>query len=292
MARATVAMARASPPPPLILALLAAAAVVALATGAEDADAVLVLPSAAAASASRSHHHPCLDNPPDMTAATGGEAGEVVRDFHGLDTYVTGSPYTGQAVILGSDYYGFQAPKLRKIADQVADAGYFVVVPDLLHGDPYKEGMSFSEWLKTHSPADAAEKVRPLVAALKVKRMAVGVGGYCWGAKVAVELAKTGEIQAVVISHPALVTVDDMKDIKCPIAVLGGEYDSLSPPKLVHQFERALEQNERIDHFVKIFPRVPHGFACRYDSSDPFAVKTADEARADMISWFRKHLKH
>lgn len=42
----------------------------------------------------------------------------------------------------------------RKIADQVADDGYLVVVPDLLHGDPYKDDPknSFSEWLKTHSP--------------------------------------------------------------------------------------------------------------------------------------------
>ncbi|XP_062180782.1 endo-1,3;1,4-beta-D-glucanase-like [Phragmites australis] len=274
---------------PCLLLVLAAAAALA---SAEKATAPLVLPSAGARAGSSSReHHPCLDNPPDMTA-TGTFAGFVADDFHGLRAYLTSFRRTDRAVILASDYYGFQAPKLRKIADQVAALGYYVVVPDLLHGDPYKEGVSFSEWLKTHSPADAAEKVKPLIAALKKKWKTIGVGSYCWGAKVAVELAKTDEIQAVVISHPALVTVDDMKEIKCPIEVLGGELDALSPPKLVHQFERALEQNKAIDHFVKIFPRVPHGFACRYNSSDPFSVKTAEEARKDMISWFGKHLKH
>ncbi|KAJ1262800.1 hypothetical protein BS78_09G137300 [Paspalum vaginatum] len=180
----------------------------------------------------------------------------------------------------------------RKIADQVAALGYYVVVPDLFHGDPYRDGVSFEEWIKTHSPADATEKVRQLIAALKKKGKAVGFGGYCWGAKVAVELAKTDELVAVVISHPSLVTVDDTKEIKCPIEVLGGEYDTVSPPQLVHQFEDAPEQNEAIDHFVKIFPGVPHGFACRYNSSDPFAVQTAEEARELMVSWISKHLKH
>ncbi|TVU19300.1 hypothetical protein EJB05_35441, partial [Eragrostis curvula] len=194
-------------------------------------------------------------------------------------------------LLLPSDGVGSSDAHHPKIADQVADLGYFVVVPDLLHGDPYKEGISFSEWLKTHSPADAAEKVIELIYVLRKTEKTVGVGGYCWGAKVAVELAKTGKIQAVAIAHPALVTVDDIKEVKCPIEVLGGEYDSLSPPKLVHQFESALEQ-KGTDHLVKIFPRVPHGFACRYNSSDPFAVKTAEEARIDMISWFNKHLKH
>jgi hypothetical protein len=49
---------------------------------------------------------PCLDNPPDMTAA-GDEAGRVVRDYHDLEAYLTGSHRAGgRAVILASDYYG------------------------------------------------------------------------------------------------------------------------------------------------------------------------------------------
>ncbi|GJN14267.1 hypothetical protein PR202_gb01067 [Eleusine coracana subsp. coracana] len=249
--------------PLLLLALLL------LGAAAAADDVRLLLPSAAPSSSSRGNqnqhqHHPCLDNPPDMTA-TGGEAGRVVRDYHGLEAYLTGPRRAGRAVILGSDYYGFKAPKLRYAPTNIE---------------------------LTDIEADAAEKALKIVAALKKRGKMVAVGGYCWGGKVAVEMAKSGEIQAVVIAHPALVTVDDIKEVKCPIEVLGGELDTLSPPKLVHQFESALEEMKGIDHLVKIFPRVPHGFACRYNSSDPFAVKTAEEARRDMMSWFDKHLKH
>ena len=46
----------------------------------------------------------------------------------------------------------------RKIADQVADEGYLVVVPDMLHGDPFKDEakIPFQEWIKTHSPVRPA----------------------------------------------------------------------------------------------------------------------------------------
>ncbi|KAK3138839.1 hypothetical protein QOZ80_5AG0374050 [Eleusine coracana subsp. coracana] len=119
----------------------------------------------------------------------------------------------------------------------------------------------------------------------------VGAAGYCWGAKVVVELAKAHEIQAAVLLHPSFVTVDDIKEVKCAISVLGAEIDKMSPPELVKQFEQVLSANSGAGHFVKIFPGVSHGWSVRYSHDDAAAVKSAEEALADMMDWFDKYLK-
>lgn len=235
----------------------------------------------------------CCENPPALNPHAGG--GQVVADLGGLKAYTVGSPDSKLAVLLVSDIYGFEAPNLRKIADKVAASGFFVVVPDFLYGDPFVPDNAerpLPVWLQSHKPDKASQDAKSVIAALKSKGItSVGAAGYCWGAKVVVELAKTADIQAAVMLHPSFVTVDDVKEVKCPMAILGAERDHISPPDLVKKFEEILAAKTEINSFVKIFPGVAHGWSVRYKEDDESAVKSAKEALEDMLGWFVKCLK-
>ncbi|CAN6346939.1 unnamed protein product [Urochloa humidicola] len=236
----------------------------------------------------------CCDNPPTLNPSCG--EGKVVDSFGGLKAYLAGSDESKAAVILISDIFGFESPNLRKIADKVALSGYFVVVPDFLRGDPYTPDNAekpLPVWIESHSPKKGFEEAKPVIAALKEKGMSsVGAAGYCWGGIVVVDLAKGPEIQAAVVLHPGPgVTVDDIKEVKCPISILGAEIDRSTPPELVKQFEQVLAANSGVPHFVKIFPGVAHGWSVRYNHDDAAAVKSAEEALGDTIDWFNKNLK-
>ncbi|KAF8401626.1 hypothetical protein HHK36_012572 [Tetracentron sinense] len=235
----------------------------------------------------------CCENPPTLSSGCGG--GRVV-EFGGLNTYVTGSTDSKLGILLISDIFGYEAPILRKLADKVADAGFYVVVPDFFYGDPYVPDNAekpIPVWIKSHGVDKGFEDAKPVIAALKHKGISViGAAGFCWGAKVVVELSKFDYIQAAVLLHPSFVTVDDIKELKAPpIAILGAEFDNLSPPELLKQFEEVLSAKSEVDSYVKIFPGVAHGWTVRYNEEDEAAVKHANEAHQNMLDWFTKYIK-
>ncbi|CAN4093183.1 unnamed protein product [Withania somnifera] len=230
----------------------------------------------------------CCENPPTLNSSSGN--GSVLQ-LGGFNTYVSG-PSTSKLVILFvSDIYGYEAPNLRKLADKVAAAGYYVVVPDFFNGDYYNQEKSLSIWFESYKPDKGFEDAKQIVAALKDKGIsAIGAAGFCWGAKVVVDLAKSDNIQAAVLLHPSLVKVDDFKEVKPPIAILAAEIDKFCPPELIKQYEKILSSKPEVDKFVKIFPGVKHGWTVRYDVEDKEAVQHAEEAHRDLLGWFTKHV--
>ncbi|KAJ8434151.1 hypothetical protein Cgig2_000871 [Carnegiea gigantea] len=224
----------------------------------------------------------CCENPPTLNPSSG--VGHV-EQIGGLNSYVSGSPQSNPAVLLVSDVFGYENPNLRKKADKLAAAGFYVVVPDFFHGDPYNPDnveRPIQAWIQEHGTDKGYEEAKLVIEALKQKGISkIGAAGYCWGAKVVVQLGQGDYIQAAVLLHPSFVTVDDIKAVKVPIAVLGAEIDQRSPPELVKQFEEVLKAKPEVDGLVKIFPGVAHGWSVRYDPQDLAAVKSAEEAYQD-----------
>ncbi|ESW22402.1 hypothetical protein PHAVU_005G150900 [Phaseolus vulgaris] len=236
----------------------------------------------------------CLLNPPifNASAATVG----YVTNIAGVNSYVSGSPLALLAIVLVSDIYGFEPPLLRKVADKVANHGYFAVVPDFFHGEPYNDlnkSRPFDSWFKDHQPAKGIETAKPIIEALKQKgASAVGFAGFCWGAKTVTMLGKDKLVEASVLLHPSFIDVDDIRGVEVPIAILGAEKDSIAPPKLLNEFKEVLKAKPEIDSYVEIFANVSHGWTVRYDPNDPKAVEAADKAHELVINWFDKHLKN
>ncbi|CAI0391230.1 unnamed protein product [Linum tenue] len=142
--------------------------------------------------------------------------------------------------------------------------------------------MPVSVWKEAHRPEKAVEDSKQVIAALRSSSgmSAVGAAG-----KVVVELAKSDVIQAAVLLHPSQVTVDDIEDVKKPIAVLGAEIDKLSPPELLRQLEQVLSTKPG---YVKIFGGVVHGWTTKYKDEDEASVRSAEEAHQNMLDWFIK----
>ncbi|MED6155370.1 hypothetical protein PIB30_004384 [Stylosanthes scabra] len=234
----------------------------------------------------------CCSNPPTLNPGAG--IGHVEK-FGGLHSYLTGSPQSNLAVLLISDVFGYEAPNLRNLADKIAADGYYVVVPDFFNGEPFdpqNTNRPFPEWIKDHGVGKGFEDAKPVVEALKSKGIsAIGAVGFCWGAKVVVELAKPKLIQVAVLLHPSFVTVEDINAVDIPIGIRGAEKDQISPPEVIKKFEEVLSAKQQPEADVKVVPHVEHGWTVRYDTGDAEAVKAAGEAHQFVLEWFAKHLK-
>ncbi|CAN1807372.1 unnamed protein product [Linum perenne] len=235
----------------------------------------------------------CFNNPPTINPSYRG-AGKL-QHVAGFPTYVSGSPESNLAILLIHDAFGYEAPNLRKLADKVASFGFFVVVPDLLYGDPAdlsNPQFDPQSWKAAHPTDKGCEDAMKVIDELKSRGVsAIGAAGFCWGGMVVVKLASSNHLLAGVILHPGPITSDEIHAVRIPTAILGAENDHIFPARQLEELGHVLAtKSGQFESYVKIFTGVSHGWTLKYSEEDDSAVKLAEEAHLDMLNWFLKHV--
>ena len=119
----------------------------------------------------------------------------------GLSGYVVGSSDVGKAVIVIPDIFGIESGRTTSICDQLADAGYFVVCPDVFRGDqwvnPVVDPELLGPWLKTfpYEPVIRKEIYDITVPFITSKGIStIGLWGFCFGSWVIFKLCSDEKI--------------------------------------------------------------------------------------------------
>ena len=115
------------------------------------------------------------------------------------------------------------------LADSMARSGYFVVMPDLFHGDPiptsaFDPGANFDimGWLSKH-PMEGVDTIceaaiKAMKSDLGVKK--IGAVGYCFGGKYVIRFLAEGKgLDAGFVAHPSLVKPEELEAIKGPLSI-------------------------------------------------------------------------
>jgi dienelactone hydrolase len=76
--------------------------------------------------------------------------------------------------------------------------------------------------------------------------------------------------------------------VKVPVCLICVENDSLFPEEVLRAGQEALEKSE-VEHEVKVYPEVPHGFAVLGDYEDDGIKAAQQTAFAQMLGWLQAH---
>ncbi|KAI9678029.1 MAG: hypothetical protein M1817_005973 [Caeruleum heppii] len=257
--------------------------------------------------------------------------------IHGLPTYVAepsaDAPPKGLLVIV-PDAFGWTFVNNRVLADAYAKRGGFLVyLPEFMNGKampgklmttmpalsatglyatllkPYYLVLllaHFIPFLLFNRPSVARPRVYSFLTALRsaptTAHLGIGVAGFCWGGKYAVELthptATTPDgkplVDVAFTAHPSFVKVpEDVEKVRRPLSIAIGTKDMVMNVKAIERVQdvlAGLEKKERVVSEVVVYEGAKHGFAVRGNPGDEKEKEHGQKAEDQAVAWFAEHL--
>jgi len=241
-----------------------------------------------------------------------------------LDAYITGDESNKSKTLLYLvDIFGYKLNNARLLADEYADKGFYVVMPDILEGDAVPHeilqaiaplstseargiivgakdaaavGTTLPPWLVKHREAVTLPLVQAAVRSLREDKDVgkIGAVGFCFGGRYAILLthgdAET-PVDAAVANHPSSVAFPKEIDaIEKPIQINVGDSDSMMSLKDIDTTKGSFLKRVDAPHDINVFKGAVHGFAVRGDSNEEFEKKNKDVAAHKTIEFMKKYL--
>ncbi|KAG4411864.1 hypothetical protein IFR04_015004 [Cadophora malorum] len=224
------------------------------------------------------------------------------------EVYVTEpstSAANGHGIVYLTDIVGHKFINAQLLADQYAENGYVVIMPDLFHGDPVplnSDMATFSvpTWVSgvygerkvPHTPPSIDPIVKASIAELREKYNCkkLALAGYCFGAKYVIRFLTSDNISAGFIGHPAMVDQKELEAVTGPLAMAAAEIDDIFPQKLRHESENTLKALG-VPYQINLYSGVVHGFGVRCNPKVKAEKFAKESAFFQALQWFEEHLK-
>ena len=218
------------------------------------------------------------------------------------------------AVIFYMDGLGIR-PVLFEMCQQIADAGYLVLLPDLFHragayepmnareifGDTERRQAFFAKYPASTSNVKASQDTNAFLAYLDtlpdVRGKKIGVTGYCMGGGIALTVAAQHpeRVAAAASFHGGRLATDDpnsphrfVASIEARVLVAGADNDASFSPEQRDRLEAALRA-AGVDARVEIWKGALHGWTMR--DFPIFEAAAAERHMRELLALFDATLK-
>lgn len=194
--------------------------------------------------------------------------GQELQGYLASPEKTAGAP----AVVVIQEWWGLN-DQIRGVADRLAQAGYFALVPDLYRGKTTVEEEEAHHLMDGLNFGDAASQdIRGAVQYLKEHADRVAVMGYCMGgALTLLTLGQSPEVSAAVVFYgfppmeyldPSKITVPVIahwaqQDVFFPIATVDTLESKLTEAKVDVEFHRYLAHHGFANETAVGFSRIP-----------------------------------
>ncbi|KAH8749248.1 esterase/lipase [Diaporthe sp. PMI_573] len=234
-----------------------------------------------------------------------GDAVGRLEGYDDLEVYIS-EPKNGSSdkgILILTDVVGHKFINAQLLADQFAANGYFVMMPDLFHGDPvplnHPEEFDIMAWINgacnknkiAHLPGSIDPVVEKSLSVMRSKYgcKRIGAVGYCFGAKYVVRFLDDKKLNAGFTAHPSFVEKAELEAIKAPLTIAAAENDFMFPPDKRKESEEVLGKLD-VPAQINLYLGAEHGFAVRCDLAVKRQKLAKEAAFLQAVLWFDTHL--